>query len=414
MLARASYGLKPVVSGRCRLTAGLIVVLAQGAVSSDRDAQPVAAAAASSACVPTIDTLHDSIYVVLAASPRHPGLAPSELLPALRGIAWRAHISGIGRISLAGLPGPGMLDLRTGQAAHTLPPEFATVPGEYAFTLHRNASVSHVRVITAARVRHLDTAITVGFARIDTAPAERLSAPQREPAPLFPASVAEDSLPLRIRFSIGPDTTGANALFAVREIALMHIDRQAVPSADNPRPVYPAGHRSKTDTVLVQFGVTADGRVDMTSVEPVRAWAQPFVDAVVTILPRLRYTPALAGDVRSGPCCCNPSSCDPAAPSVESPHSHSLARWTRLGGHTTFVSRGARGGVHFATRNLPTNAHRSGRCRRVPRNAPSWKHRASRSRATVWLRPDTTESSVNGHHSRAIPWSIAVPRSDMS
>jgi hypothetical protein len=245
--------------------------------------------------MPAVDTMHDSVYVVLAASPRHAGLTPGELLPALRGIAWRAHISGIGRISLTGLPSPGLLDLRTGEAAHSLPPEFATVPGEYAFTLHRDASVSNIRVVTPARVRHLDTAITVGFVRIDTAPAERIARLEHETAPLFPASVADDTLPLEIRFSIGPDTTGANVLFAVRDIALLHIDRQAVPAPNNPRPVYPPGHHSKTDTVLVQFSVTPDGRVDMASVQPIRAWAQPFVDAVVAILPRLRFTPALAG-----------------------------------------------------------------------------------------------------------------------
>ncbi len=291
---RASCWGSLTVGARYRLMACL-AVLAFGTVSQRVAAQPGPVSNPSSTCMPAVDTMHDSVYVVLAASPRHAGLAPTELLPALRGIAWRAHISGIGRISLTGLPSPGLLDLRTGVAAHSLPAEFATVPGEYAFTLHRDASVSHIRVITPARVRHLDTAITVGFVRIDTAPAERIALLEQETAPLYPASVADDTLPLRIRFSVGPDTTGANVLFAVREIALLHLDREAAPAPDNPRPVYPPGHHSKIDTVLVQFGVTPDGRVDMPLVQPIRAWAQPLLDAVVAILPRLRYTPALAG-----------------------------------------------------------------------------------------------------------------------
>lgn len=285
-----------------RVGAGMLVraclagALIAGLPSALRPQQPVAARSAggvgAASCVPKADTLQDSVYLVLAARARQTGIVPKELEPALQAIAWRAHLTGVGRIGLTGVPGPGLLDLRTGPEARTLPAEFATVPGEYAFTLQRDGSVTGVRVVTAAGVRRLDSALTMGFVRVDSAPPDPFAS---SGGPVFPQSVAADSVPLRIRFSVGRDSTGANRLFAIREIALVHIDQQPVPFPENPRPVYPAGHHSKTDTVLVQFGVSADGRVDMPSVRPIRAWAQPFVDAVMAVLPRLRFTPALAG-----------------------------------------------------------------------------------------------------------------------
>lgn len=188
------------------------------------------------------------------------------------------------------IPG-AVVDTRAPGSSAKLPPAFVTMAGQYAFVLHRDGKVSGVHVVTPAPLQGLDDGVTQALEPL-TAPA---GGGPPLPGPIYPSNLAADSIELRMHFGIGHDGPVAEVPFSVRFIPMTHLDRQAQLAADNPKPAYPHLRSRVTDTVLVQFAVDTSGRIDMTTVRPVRALAQPFLDSVLAILPQLRFEPALAG-----------------------------------------------------------------------------------------------------------------------
>jgi hypothetical protein len=276
-----------------------LAFVAVGLPFSETDAQtgtpappePPPTVTASAMCRPAVDTLRDTVFVVLAPAHLQDRAMAAELVPALRVIVWRVHPDGLGFMTLSQLPALSVVDTQAPGSSAKLPPAFATMPGEYVFVLHRDGTVSGIHVITPARVQGLDDDFTRALVPLvaPTAGGPPL------PGPIYPVNFAADSIALRIHLDVGHQGPTAAEPLWVRFIPMTHVDRQARLAADNPKPEYPHVRSRVTDTVLVQFAVDTSGRIDMTTVRPVRALAQLFLDSVLAILPHLRFEPAVAG-----------------------------------------------------------------------------------------------------------------------
>jgi protein TonB len=78
------------------------------------------------------------------------------------------------------------------------------------------------------------------------------------------------------------------------------VERQALPLAGNPAPVYPPMLRSANveGEVLAQFVVDTTGAVDMTTFRILKSTHDLFTSAVKALLPNLRFSPAEVGGRR--------------------------------------------------------------------------------------------------------------------
>jgi hypothetical protein len=221
-------------------------------------------------CVAHVDTVRDTIYAVLQTVA---ALTPTALTPVVRTLVTNANGPGsIGAISMGAGPTGPVLDLRIGTTRHALPATFTVLPGAWVFTLHRDGTVTRAHAVaTPGPVGNLFNGGTIPY----------------------PDGATTDSLVLHLGFRLGADPALASAPYAVRRIYVLPIEQQAHALATNPRPTYPRGVSAATDTVMVQFAVTADGDVDPTSFYPIRAHSQASLDAVRAALPALRFAPAL-------------------------------------------------------------------------------------------------------------------------
>ena len=103
-------------------------------------------------CVAHIDTLRDTIYAIL--TPGHPTdeVAPAALTPVVRALTNAEDgMRMIGVVSLGAGPTGPILDLRVGGPPQPLPPAMTELPGPWAFTLHRNGTITGAHALTPSR-----------------------------------------------------------------------------------------------------------------------------------------------------------------------------------------------------------------------------------------------------------------------
>jgi TonB family protein len=77
-------------------------------------------------------------------------------------------------------------------------------------------------------------------------------------------------------------------------VDVLALERPALPREDNPTPKYPDSLRARALSGVVRAGfiVTADGRIDLKSVEILESPDSLFSRAVLKVLPALRFYPA--------------------------------------------------------------------------------------------------------------------------
>ncbi|MGI8617656.1 MAG: energy transducer TonB [Gemmatimonadaceae bacterium] len=75
------------------------------------------------------------------------------------------------------------------------------------------------------------------------------------------------------------------------------VEKEASPSGGNPQPEYPSSMRESgmTGRVVVQFVVSANGRVEPGSIKILESTNSAFAAAVREVLPRHRFSPAKIG-----------------------------------------------------------------------------------------------------------------------
>src|SRR5580704_16359719 len=226
-------------------------------------------------CVAHIDTLRDTIYAIL--TPGHPTdeVAPAALTPVVRALTNAEDgMRMIGVVSLGAGPTGPILDLRVGGPPQPPPPAMTELPGPWAFTLHRNGTITGAHALTPSRPTALNGALAPLFAHTGVP---------------YPSDVAADSLSLHVAFRVGHDGALATAPLVIRRIYILPIKQQA-----QSLPATPRLKSTVPDTAVVQFAVTPDGTVDTTTFYPIRARSQTSLDAIRAALPSLHFAPALA------------------------------------------------------------------------------------------------------------------------
>jgi TonB family protein len=189
---------------------------------------------------------------------------------------------------------PGSAILRGGR----MDGEFAalTLRSSYRATLHRDGHLTGIRTVGGTRDAAFDGAILVAMAQ--------LSASELLPPPTAPAvTFTGDSLDLEIfvttvamslspRGMSGPVSEGATPVVQLR-LPIRHITRKARVKAGQPAPVYPTELRRAgvEGNALLEFVVDTGGRADPATVQVLRASAPQFVDAVLDVLPDIRFEP---------------------------------------------------------------------------------------------------------------------------
>lgn len=172
-----------------------------------------------------------------------------------------------------------------------------TITGVYRTTLDRNGRFTQTRTVGGTRNRGLDSAIVAAIVALDTA--------QLLPPPDSATMGDAESIDLRILVVPGrvfstqlktpPATSeGVTALVHLR-VPIRGASGAPYPKPGNPRPLYPSALREARmqGETLFQFVVDANGVPDLSTAQVIRATAPQFAQAVLDVLPKLRFDPLL-------------------------------------------------------------------------------------------------------------------------
>jgi TonB family protein len=172
-----------------------------------------------------------------------------------------------------------------------------TIKGAYRTTLHRDGHFTQTRTVGGTRNRGLDSAIVAAIGALDTA--------QLLPPPDSATIGDAESIDLRILVAPGrvfpttmktPPATreGVTALLHLR-VPIRGASGAPYPKTNNPHPVYPSALREARvqGVALFEFVVDANGVPDVSTAQVIRATAPQFAEAVLDVLPKLRFDPLL-------------------------------------------------------------------------------------------------------------------------
>ena len=185
------------------------------------------------------------------------------------------------------IPSQGQMD--GGYAALTL-------RSSYRATLHRDGHLSGIRTVGGTRDAAFDGAILVAMAQLS---ASELLPPPSTPDATFTGDsldirivVTPESMSLTTRGVSGPPTEGVTPVVQLR-LPIRHITQKARVKAGQPSPIYPTElrHAGVEGNTLLEFVVDPSGRADPTTVQVLNASAPQFVDAVLDVLPDIRFLP---------------------------------------------------------------------------------------------------------------------------
>jgi hypothetical protein len=180
-------------------------------------------------------------------------------------------------------PGPTRLQTLRVLRVDAAVPRRPVVNAVYRFTLHRDGTASRVQVFVPSLVPGLDSVITATITRIGT-------------ARLFPYALDEDavdSASVQLRLTSERDGQGtAIDVFASMFPSLPVTDAELRDSL--PSPEYPEAERlaKVTGQVLLKLVVDVNGEPVVETVEVLQATTRGFALSALTLVPRIRWSPA--------------------------------------------------------------------------------------------------------------------------
>ncbi|MDQ3556634.1 MAG: TonB family protein [Gemmatimonadota bacterium] len=145
------------------------------------------------------------------------------------------------------------------------------------FDIRRDGSVSELRVMRSSENEEFDLEAMRAIAR----------AAINLKFPALPASYLADVLPMKVMFGDMSEFQDSTALAS---------GRQQPPQANpnNLQPRYPRGLTATGPVpVTLTFEIDSDGRVDMSTVQVVASPHKAFTSALLSVLPKWRFTPAV-------------------------------------------------------------------------------------------------------------------------
>jgi TonB family protein len=171
-----------------------------------------------------------------------------------------------------------------------------TLRSSYRATLHRDGHLTGIRTLGGTRDAAFDGAILVAMAQLS---ASELLPPPVAPAATFTGDsldirivVTPESMSLTTRGVSGPATEGVTPVVQLR-LPIRHVTQKARVKAGQSSPIYPTElrHAGVEGSTLLEFVVDPSGRADPTTVQVLNASAPQFVDAVLDVLPDIRFEP---------------------------------------------------------------------------------------------------------------------------
>jgi hypothetical protein len=168
----------------------------------------------------------------------------------------------------------------------------------YRLTLHRDGRLTNVRAVGGVRNRTFDDAVVAALVRLDSS--RTLPDPRSF---RFDDSFDRDELELHLVITEGsvtstrvpspsPAAGGVTPLF--RLVAPIYpVSRDVAPLANNPVPHYPDSMRSQLieGEVQAEMLVRPDSTVDPRSIHFGEVTSLEFANAVLEVLPRMRFSP---------------------------------------------------------------------------------------------------------------------------
>jgi hypothetical protein len=177
-------------------------------------------------------------------------------------------------------------------------PGFAvvTVRGAYHATLHRDGRLTQIGAVSGTRDEAFDASVVQAM--------EQLNASEMLPPPSPPAATFRgDSIELRIvvtpdaqsllpKVVDSPVAEGVTPVMLLR-LPIRRITQRARARAGSPALVYPTELRTTgvEGGTLFEFVVDTSGRVDLPTAAVLKSSAPQFINAVLDVLPDLRFAP---------------------------------------------------------------------------------------------------------------------------
>jgi TonB family protein len=222
----------------------------------------------------TTRTLPDKYREILGEGLREM-LAPPKPLP----------VDTYDRVGVAGINAPN-----SGYATVTL-------QSAYRLTLHRDGHLTNVRAVGGVRNAAFDRAVVAAFLALDTS--------GLIPPPAgFDYAFDHDALDLQIAIAPtfvtrdmsftgeSPHRPGVKSLLRMR-LGVRRVDKEVAVRPGGPYPRYPPSMRAAgtEGSVLLEFRVNADGSYEPESLQVLRSTSREFLQAVLDVLPRLKFFP---------------------------------------------------------------------------------------------------------------------------
>jgi hypothetical protein len=170
-----------------------------------------------------------------------------------------------------------------------------TYTGAFRAILHGDGTLRNVRIVGGTRDGGLDSALLHGL--------ERLGASRMLPPPIAPDVMLDgDTLDLRILVTVGsvalrsaaflPPAAGITPLLRIR-VPLRRLDKEPAVVPGGPRPQYPAALEGTrlNGGVTLRLVVGSDGTPDLSSIQVLGASAPQFAQAVLDVLPGIKFVP---------------------------------------------------------------------------------------------------------------------------
>ncbi len=172
---------------------------------------------------------------------------------------------------------------------HPAPPERAKVwiEGSAELTVRRSGALAGVHIVESTASAALDSQLVHAVVALDSA----------HVMPSLPDGQLADSVRVDLRIQAYRGLAAQAVPLFVAKLP-RYAFRMAAPRADNPRPAYPKRLESHLvpGQALASFIVRTDGTVDMSTVRFDRKSYREFAEAVMRVLPRWHFQPAMAGE----------------------------------------------------------------------------------------------------------------------
>ena len=171
-----------------------------------------------------------------------------------------------------------------------------TLRSSYRATLHRDGHLTGIRTLGGTRDAAFDGAILVAMAQLS---ASELLPPPAAPAATFTGDsldikivVTPESMSLTPRGVSGPPGEGVTPIAQLR-LPIRRITQKASVKAGQPSPIYPTElrHAGVEGSTHLEFVVDPSGWADPATVQVMSTSAPQFVDAVLDVLPDIRFEP---------------------------------------------------------------------------------------------------------------------------